>query len=203
VAKYSAMYGSNLIEYGSLVSGDFSMSRIGKKPIAMPQKVKISQDKSTIKVDGPKGTLSMEIPQGIEVSVDNGAIEVKTLSESRKAKSYHGLVRTLVANMVTGVSVGFQKNLELSGIGYRAEKSENTLKLVLGYSSPLEYKIPQGIDVKVDKQINILVSGIDKQLVGRVAAEIRELKKPEPYKGKGIRYAGEKVRRKVGKSVGA
>jgi large subunit ribosomal protein L6 len=197
------MYGSNLIEYGSLVSGDFSMSRIGKKPIAMPQKVKISQDKSTIKVDGPKGTLSMEIPQGIEVSVDNGAIEVKTLSESRKAKSYHGLVRTLVANMVTGVSVGFQKNLELSGIGYRAEKSENTLKLVLGYSSPLEYKIPQGIDVKVDKQINILVSGIDKQLVGRVAAEIRELKKPEPYKGKGIRYAGEKVRRKVGKSVGA
>jgi large subunit ribosomal protein L6 len=203
VAKYSAMYGSNLIEYGSLVSGDFSMSRIGKKPIAMPQKVKISQDKSTVKVDGPKGTLSMEIPQGIEVSVDNGAIEVKTLSESRKAKSYHGLVRTLVANMVTGVSVGFQKNLELSGIGYRAEKSENTLKLVLGYSSPLEYKIPQGIDVKVDKQINILVSGIDKQLVGRVAAEIRELKKPEPYKGKGIRYAGEKVRRKVGKSVGA
>jgi len=203
VAKYSAMYGSNLIEYGSLVSGDFSMSRIGKKPIAMPQKVKISQDKSTIKVDGPKGTLSIEIPQDIEVSVDNGAIEVKTLSESRKAKSYHGLVRTLVANMVTGVSVGFQKNLELSGIGYRAEKSEDTLKLVLGYSSPLEYKIPQGIDVKVDKQINILVSGIDKQLVGRVAAEIRELKKPEPYKGKGIRYAGEKVRRKVGKSVGA
>jgi len=179
------------------------MSRIGKKPIAMPQKVKISQDKSTIKVDGPKGTLSIEIPQDIEVSVDNGAIEVKTLSESRKAKSYHGLVRTLVANMVTGVSVGFQKNLELSGIGYRAEKSEDTLKLVLGYSSPLEYKIPQGIDVKVDKQINILVSGIDKQLVGRVAAEIRELKKPEPYKGKGIRYAGEKVRRKVGKSVGA
>ena len=179
------------------------MSRIGKKPIAMPQKVNISQDKSTVKVDGPKGTLSMEIPQGIEVSVDNGAIEVKTLSESRKAKSYHGLVRTLVANMVTGVSVGFQKNLELSGIGYRAEKSEDTLKLVLGYSSPLEYKIPQGIDVKVDKQINILVSGIDKQLVGRVAAEIRELKKPEPYKGKGIRYAGEKVRRKVGKSVGA
>jgi len=203
VAKYSAMYGSNLIEYGSLVSGDFSMSRIGKKPIAMPQKVKISQDKSTIKVDGPKGTLSIEIPQDIEVSVDNGAIEVKTLSESGKAKSYHGLVRTLVANMVTGVSVGFQKNLELSGIGYRAEKSEDTLKLVLGYSSPLEYKIPQGIDVKVDKQINILVSGIDKQLVGRVAAEIRELKKPEPYKGKGIRYAGEKVRRKVGKSVGA
>jgi large subunit ribosomal protein L6 len=108
-----------------------------------------------------------------------------------------------MANMVTGVSVGFQKNLELSGIGYRAERNENVLRLVLGYSSPLEYKIPQGIDVKVDKQISIAISGIDKQLVGRVAAEIRELKKPEPYKGKGIRYAGEKVRRKVGKSVGA
>jgi large subunit ribosomal protein L6 len=179
------------------------MSRIGKKPIAIPDRVKISQDKSTIKVDGPKGTLSMEVPQGIEIAVISGAIEVKTLSDSRKARSYHGLVRTLMANMVTGVSVGFQKNLELSGIGYRAERNENVLRLVLGYSSPLEYKIPQGIDVKVDKQISIAISGIDKQLVGRVAAEIRELKKPEPYKGKGIRYAGEKVRRKVGKSVGA
>lgn len=179
------------------------MSRIGKKPIAIPERVKISQDKSTIKVDGPKGTLSMEIPYGIEVKIEQMAAEVKTLTESRKTNSYHGLVRTLVANMVTGVSVGFQKSLELSGIGYRAEKSNDILRLVLGYSSPLEYKIPQGIDVKVDKLVNIVVSGIDKQLVGRVAAEIRELKKPEPYKGKGIRYAGEKVRRKVGKSVGA
>jgi large subunit ribosomal protein L6 len=179
------------------------MSRIGKKPIAIPERVKISQDKSTIKVDGPKGTLSMEIPYGIEVKVEQAAVEVKTLSESRKTNSYHGLVRTLMANMVTGVSIGFQKSLELSGIGYRAERSDDILKLVLGYSTPLQYKIPQGIDVKVDKQVNILVSGIDKQLVGRVAAEIRELKKPEPYKGKGIRYAGEKVRRKVGKSVGA
>jgi len=179
------------------------MSRIGKKPIAIPERVKISQDKSTIKIDGPKGTLSMEIPYGIEVNVEQMAVEVRTLSESRKTNSYHGLVRTLMANMVTGVSVGFQKSLELSGIGYRAERSGDILKLVLGYSSPLEYKIPQGIDVKVDKQVNIVVSGIDKQLVGRVAAEIRELKKPEPYKGKGIRYAGEKVRRKVGKSVGA
>lgn len=179
------------------------MSRIGKKPIAIPERVKISQDKSTIKVDGPKGTLSIEIPYGIEVNVEQTAVEVRTLSESRKTNSYHGLVRTLMANMVTGVSVGFQKSLELSGIGYRAERSGDILKLVLGYSSPVEYKIPQGIDVKVDKQVNIIVSGIDKQLVGRVAAEIRELKKPEPYKGKGIRYAGEKVRRKVGKSVGA
>jgi large subunit ribosomal protein L6 len=179
------------------------MSRIGKKPIAIPEGVSISQDKSTIKVQGPKGNLSLEIPHGVEVTVNNGAIEVKTLSESRKEKAYHGLVRTLTANMVMGVSVGFQKSLELSGIGYRAERIGDILRLLLGYSSPVEFKIPQGIDVKVDKQVNVVVTGIDKQLVGRVAAEIRDLKKPEPYKGKGIRYAGEKVRRKVGKSVGA
>ncbi|HYA13379.1 MAG TPA: 50S ribosomal protein L6 [Syntrophales bacterium] len=179
------------------------MSRIGKKPVVIPKGVKISQDKSTIKVEGPKGTLSMELPRGIEVAVKDGAVEVKTLAESRKEKSYHGLVRTLMANMVMGVSVGFQKSLELSGIGYRAERSGDTLKLVLGFSSPVDYKIPKGIDVKIDKQVNVIVAGIDKQLVGRVAAEIRDLKKPEPYKGKGIRYIGEKVRRKVGKSVGA
>jgi large subunit ribosomal protein L6 len=179
------------------------MSRIGKKPVAIPAGVKISRDKSTIKVQGPKGLLSIEIPYGVEVSINDGTVEVKTASDTRKGKAYHGLVRTLVANMVMGVTVGFQKGLELSGIGYRAEKSGDTLRLVLGFSSPLEYRIPQGIDVRIDKQVNILVSGIDKQLVGRVAAEIRDLKKPEPYKGKGIRYVGEKVRRKVGKSVGA
>ncbi len=179
------------------------MSRIGKKPVTIPKGVKISQDKLTIKVEGPKGILSMEIPHGIEVTVNNGAIEVKTLAESRKEKSYHGLVRTLMANMVMGVSNGFQKSLELSGIGYRAERNGDILRLVLGFSSPVEYKIPKGIDVKIDKQVNIVVAGIDKQLVGRVAAEIRDFKKPEPYKGKGIRYVGEKVRRKVGKSVGA
>jgi large subunit ribosomal protein L6 len=179
------------------------MSRIGKKPITIPEGVQISQEKSTIKVQGPKGILSMEIPHGVEVNVTNGAVEIKTVSESRKEKSYHGLVRTLVANMITGVSVGFQKSLELSGIGYRAERNEDILRLVLGYSSPVAYNIPTGIDLKIDKQVNIAVTGIDKQLVGRVAAEIRSLKKPEPYKGKGIRYAGEKVKRKVGKSVGA
>ncbi|MGC9976963.1 MAG: 50S ribosomal protein L6 [Syntrophales bacterium] len=179
------------------------MSRIGKKPVVIPAGVKISLDKSTIKVQGPKGFLSMEIPYGVEVSINDGTIEVKKTSDTRKGKAYYGLVRTLLANMVTGVTDGFQKGLELSGIGYRAEKSGDTLRLVLGFSSPLEYRIPKGIDVKVDKQVNILVSGTDKQLVGRVAAEIRDLKKPEPYKGKGIRYIGEKVRRKVGKSVGA
>jgi large subunit ribosomal protein L6 len=112
-------------------------------------------------------------------------------------------VRTLVANMVTGVSAGFEKGLEISGVGYRAEAGNDMLKLVLGYSSPVEYRIPEGISIRVDKQVNITVAGIDKQLVGTVAAEIRSFRKPEPYKGKGIKYAGERIRRKVGKSVGA
>jgi large subunit ribosomal protein L6 len=178
------------------------MSRIGKRPIEIPDKVRISQDRATVKVEGPKGMLSLQIPSGIEVVLDQGNVEIKRLSDNRKERSYHGLVRTLVANMVTGVSTGFEKGLEISGVGYRAETIGDVLKLVLGYSDPLEYSIPEGISIRVDKQVNILVSGIDRQLVGRVAAEIRDLKKPEPYKGKGIRYAGEQVRRKVGKSVG-
>jgi large subunit ribosomal protein L6 len=144
----------------------------------------------------------MAVPQGVEVALEGDAVVVRILSEDRKASAYHGLTRTLVENMVTGVSAGFEKKLEISGVGYRAEVNNEKLKLVIGYSSPSEYAIPEGIAVKVDKLVNIVISGIDKQLVGRVAAEIRALKKPEPYKGKGIRYAGEKIRRKVGKSVG-
>ena len=179
------------------------MSRIGRKSIEIPDKVKISQDHSAIRIEGPKGTLSVLIPVGVEIVVDGKTIEVKRLSDNRKERSYHGLVRTLVANMVKGVSAGFEKSLEISGVGYRAEKSGNVLRLVLGFSKPVEYIIPEGIDVRIDKQVNIAVSGINKELVGRVAAEIRDLKKPEPYKGKGIKYVGEQVRRKVGKSVGA
>lgn len=179
------------------------MSRIGKKPIELPVGLNITQEHSLIKVDGPKGALSMELPPGIEINVDGGAITVNRLSDGRKERSYHGLVRALLGNMVTGVSAGFEKGLEISGVGYRAEVKEGIVKLLLGYSNPVEYAIPPGIDIRVDKQVNIVVSGIDKQLVGRVAAEIRDLKPPEPYKGKGIRYAGEKIRRKVGKSVGA
>jgi len=145
----------------------------------------------------------MEVPQGIEVALEDNAVIVKKTSDDRKARSYHGLTRTLVDNMVTGVSAGFEKKLEISGVGYRAEASHNRLKLVVGYSSPSVYVIPEGIAVKVDKLVNIVVSGIDKQMVGRVAAEIRAVRKPEPYKGKGIRYAGEQIRRKVGKSVGS
>lgn len=181
------------------------MSRIGKKPIEIPKGVKIELNKSEIVVEGPKGTLSREIPREVEVVVDNDTIFVNSrrLSDKKRGRSFHGLVRTLVANMVTGVSGGFDKALEISGVGYRAAVQDDILTLFVGFSNPVEYKILEGISIKVEKQVNMVVSGIDKEFVGRVAAEIRDFKKPEPYKGKGIRYAGEKIRRKVGKSAGA
>jgi large subunit ribosomal protein L6 len=184
-------------------SGEDFMSRIGKIPVEVPAGVKVSRDHSLIMVEGPKGRLSLEMPKGIDVILGDRAVEVKRASDGRIERSYHGLIRTLVANMVMGVNSGFVKNLEISGVGYRAEVGGNTLKLIIGFSAPVEYPIPEGIQIKVDKLVNIAVSGIDKQLVGRVAAEIRSLKKPEPYKGKGIKYLGEQIRRKVGKSVGA
>jgi len=179
------------------------MSRIGRKPIQIPEGVKITLDGSEIVVEGPKGTLSREVPTEVGVTVDNSTIVVNRLSENKRGKSFHGLVRTLIANMVTGVSTGFDKALEISGVGYRAEIQDNVLRLFVGFSKPVEYKIPENVAIKVDKQVNMVVSGIDKEFVGRVAAEIRSVRKPEPYKGKGIKYAGEKIRRKVGKSAGA
>ncbi|MBU2055575.1 MAG: 50S ribosomal protein L6 [Proteobacteria bacterium] len=179
------------------------MSRIGKMPVEIPPGVKITRDESVIRVEGPRGRLFMEAPKGIDVILGERSVEVKRPSDGRKERASHGLVRTLVANMVKGVSSGFEKGLEISGVGYRAEVTGDKLKLTIGFSAPVQYPIPEGIQVKVDKQVNIMVSGIDKQLVGQVAAEIRGLKRPEPYKGKGIKYAGEKIRRKVGKSVGA
>ena len=177
------------------------MSRIGKKPITFPKNVKISQSVGIVKVEGPKGILSSKLPEGITLAIGDGSMVVERKSEERIVRSYHGLARTLIGNMVSGVSVGFEKNLEISGVGYRAEVAGKSLKLALGFSSPVQYEIPKGIDIKVDKQVNIVVSGIDKQLVGRVAAEIRALKKPEPYKGKGIKYADEYIKRKAGKSA--
>jgi large subunit ribosomal protein L6 len=179
------------------------MSRIGKIPVEIPAGVKVSRDHSVIRVEGPKGKLSLEVPGGVDVILGDRVVEVTRPSDGRIERSLHGLVRTLVANMVKGVSIGFEKSLEISGVGYRAEVGGSTLKLIIGFSAPVEYPIPEGVHIKVDKLVNIVVSGIDKQLVGRVAAEIRSLKKPEPYKGKGIKYLGEKIRRKVGKSVGA
>jgi large subunit ribosomal protein L6 len=177
------------------------MSRIGKKPITFPKNVKISQSGGIVKVEGPKGILSSKLPDDITLAIGDGSMVVERKSDEIIARSYHGLARTLIGNMVNGVSTGFEKKLEISGVGYRAEITGNSLKFILGFSSPVQYDIPKGIDIKVDKQVNIIVSGIDKQLVGRVAAEIRSLKKPEPYKGKGIKYADEYIKRKAGKSA--
>ena len=177
------------------------MSRIGKLPIQVPKGVKASRDEEVLTVEGPKGKLTYKIPGVVDLVLGENTIDVKRDSNQRIERSLHGLVRALVANMVHGVNVGFQKSLEISGVGYRAEISGNVLKLIVGYSEPIEYAIPKGIDIKVDKQINILVSGVNKEQVGRVSSEIRKIRKPEPYKGKGIKYAGEQIKRKVGKSA--
>ncbi|MBW6484721.1 MAG: 50S ribosomal protein L6 [Syntrophobacterales bacterium] len=177
------------------------MSRIGKMAVQIPQGVKISRENELLAVEGPKGKLTYQVPGLIDVVLNEQTIEVKRRSDLRQDRSLHGLVRTLIANMVSGVSVGFQKGLEISGVGYRAEVTGKVLKLIVGYSAPVEYQIPEGIDIKVEKLVAIMVSGIDKQQVGRVASEIRGIKKPEPYKGKGIKYAGEEIKRKVGKSA--
>jgi large subunit ribosomal protein L6 len=179
------------------------MSRIGKKPISFSKNVKISQSADVIKVEGPKGNLSSRVPEGITIKIGDGTLAVERNSNAIAARSYHGLTRALIENMVKGVSVGFEKKLEIAGVGYRAELADKSLKLVLGFSSPIQYDIPKGIEVKVDKQVNIVISGIDKELVGRVAAEIRALRKPEPYKGKGIKYVDEYIKRKAGKSASA
>lgn len=179
------------------------MSRIGKKLITLPKNVKVTQSDGLVKVEGPKGTLSSKLPDDISMKVADGSISIERKSEGRITRCYHGLARTLIGNMVTGVSAGFEKGLEISGVGYRAEIAGSSVKFLLGFSSPIQYDIPKGVEIKVDKQVNIVVSGIDKQMVGRVAAEIRALRKPEPYKGKGIKYVGEHIRRKAGKSAGA
>jgi large subunit ribosomal protein L6 len=179
------------------------MSRIGKKIILLPDKVTVRVAGGEIMVAGPKGNLSRALPRDIEVVQDGKTLIIRTTHDGRRAGALHGLARTLIANMVTGVSAGFTKGLEISGVGFRAELAGKTLKLFVGYSVPRLFEVPEGITVKIEKQTNLAVSGIDKELVGRVAAEIRAKRKPEPYKGKGIRYAGEVVRRKVGKSAGA
>jgi len=192
-----------VIEYKDIKQELLFMSRIGKKPISIPKNVKIAQSADVVKVEGPKGTLSSKLPDGITIKIGDGSLAVERKSNEIMMRSYHGLTRTLIENMVKGVTTGFEKKLEISGVGYRAESSDKSLKFILGFSSPIQYDIPKGISITVDKQVNIVVSGIDKQLVGRVAAEIRALRKPEPYKGKGIKYADEYIKRKAGKSATA
>jgi large subunit ribosomal protein L6 len=173
------------------------MSRVGKKPIPLPAGVKVQIGEQLL-VEGPKGKLTVPVPKGIRVEKNDGFLEVKRDGDQYAA--LHGLTRALAANAVTGVSQGFTRELDIVGIGYRAEVKGNVIIFSLGYSHPIEFMLPQGIECKVEKNTHIVLSGIDKQLLGQVAANIRSLRPPEPYKQKGIRYTGEVLRKKVGKT---
>jgi len=177
------------------------MSRIGKRPIQIPDKVKIKVEPGKVFAEGPKGKLEWVLPEGVEVQVRDKEVLVKRLGEDKMHYSMHGLARACLSNMVKGVNEGYVKNLELHGVGYRAQAQPKVLNLQLGFSHAVTYSIPEGISVKTPKQNQIVVEGIDKAKVGEAAAEIRDFLKPEPYKGKGIRYAGEYVRKKTGKAV--
>ncbi len=176
------------------------MSRIGKSPIALPDGVKVGYTHPEVSVEGPKGRLSFSISDMLKVETGDGLLRVIALEDHRKCKAMHGLTRSLLQNMVTGVATGFTKSLEIQGVGYKAEADKVNLTLIVGYSNPVVVPIPEGIAIEVEKNVTIHVRGIDKQQVGEVAARIRRVRKPEPYRGKGIRYVGEEVRRKVGKA---
>ncbi|MCY1152005.1 MAG: 50S ribosomal protein L6 [Sphaerochaetaceae bacterium] len=176
------------------------MSRIGKMPVALPAGVKVTVKDGILSVEGPKGKLTQEVRKEVSFDVQKEQIVVTRKDESKASRSFHGLYRQLLNNMIVGVTKGYTKNLIVNGVGYRAEVKGNLLVLNLGYSNIIEFVIPEGITITVEGQNKIAVSAIDKQLVGQTAAEIRSLRKPEPYKGKGVRYEDEVIRRKVGKS---
>ena len=176
------------------------MSRVGKMPVVVPKEVKISCDVSKVEVTGPKGRLSHLLPQGITVSVDGSKILVQRPNDQRTSRSLQGLTRSLIANMVTGVTHGFEKKLEIVGVGFRADVEGKGLRLSLGFSHPVSFPLPEGIRAEVEKQTLITIKGVDRQQVGTVAAKLRSIKPPEPYKGKGIRYSAERIRKKVGKT---
>jgi large subunit ribosomal protein L6 len=178
------------------------VSRIGRKPISLPTGVEINIDNNIITVKGPKGTLSQSIPEDIVIDQGENELLVKRPSDIKKHRALHGLTRALVANMVTGVTTGFEKKLEMVGVGYRAQMQGSKLVINIGFSHPVEIEPPQGIEFEVPAVTKITVKGIDKQLVGNTAAHIRDIRKPEPYKGKGLRFEGEVVRRKAGKTGG-
>lgn len=178
------------------------MSRIGKIPIPVPKTVTVSLEKNEVRVKGPKGELSLTIPPRVSVKQEDGELRVERHGDDKQAKAFHGLVQRMLTNMVTGVTDGFRKELEIQGVGYRANLDGNKLNLQVGYSHPVAMETPKGISFEVPKPTSIIITGYDKQQVGQVAAQIRSVRPPEPYKGKGIRYAGENVRRKVGKSAG-
>jgi large subunit ribosomal protein L6 len=179
------------------------MSRIGKQPIPIPPGVTVQVDGSTVRAEGPKGKLTQPVPAGLTPRVAGGTLVIDRGGEDRRLRALHGLARALVANMVTGVKDGFERKLEIVGIGYRAQMQGKSIQLALGYSHPVLFPLPDGVTAEIDKQTAITLRAADKALLGQTAAKLRALRKPDPYKGKGIRYAGEVVRRKVGKKAGA
>jgi large subunit ribosomal protein L6 len=176
------------------------MSRIGKKPIPIPAGVKIAVSDGAVEVQGPKGKLKQPLPPGIAFKQEDANLVASTVREDPELGKFHGLARSLVANAVLGVTEGFKKELDIVGVGYRAELKGKQVQFALGYSHPVVFDIPNGIDVAIDKQTHITVTGIDRQLVGQVAADIRRLRKPDPYKQKGVRYTGEVLKKKAGKT---
>jgi large subunit ribosomal protein L6 len=176
------------------------MSRIGKHPIAVPKGVTVTIEGNTIKVKGPKGELERKIHSDMKLSMENDQVTVTRPSEEANHKALHGLSRTLVANMVEGVTTGFKKQLDIVGVGYKAETRPYGLQLALGFSHPVEYRAPKGIKLSAPQPTQVIIEGANKEIVGQVAAELRSLRPPEPYKGKGIKYAGEQIRRKAGKA---
>jgi large subunit ribosomal protein L6 len=179
------------------------MSRIGKKPISIPQGVKVRVDDGVVQAEGPKGKLSQPVPAGLSATIDNGQLLIGRENDARTMRALHGLTRSLVANMVTGVKDGFERKLEIVGIGYRAQLQGRNIQLALGFSHPVIFPLPEGITAEIDKQTAVTLRGADKALLGQTAAKLRSLRKPDPYKGKGIKYSDEVVRRKVGKKAGA
>ena len=179
------------------------MSRIGKLPVTIPAGVKVVVDPSAVRLEGPKGKLQAPIPAGVQVTVEGNIVQVARDNEERKVRALHGLTRKLIANMAQGVSQGFNRVLDINGVGYRAEVRGQDIHMTLGYSHPVVFPLPQGVTAAVERQIIITLSGADRQLLGETAAKIRSLRPPEPYKGKGIKYREEFIKRKAGKAVGS
>jgi large subunit ribosomal protein L6 len=179
------------------------MSRIGKKPIPVPDGVKILLDGNVVRAEGPKGKLTQPLSTGMTAKLDGKVLTIERGDDSRTARALHGLTRSLVANMVHGVKDGYERKLEIVGIGYRAQMQGKNIQLALGYSHPVIFPLPEGVTAEIEKQVSVTLKGADKALLGETAAKLRALRKPDPYKGKGIKYADEFIRRKVGKKAGA
>ena len=179
------------------------MSRIGRKPVSIPPGVKVNLDGAVVRAEGPKGKLMQPVPAGLSAKLENNQLVISRSGDDRKIRALHGLARALVANMVTGVKDGFERKLEIVGIGYRAQLQGRVITLALGYSHPVLFPLPEGVTAEIEGQVSITLRGADKAVLGQTAAKLRALRKPDPYKGKGIKYADEVIRRKVGKKAGA